>query len=124
MRSLLPVAPLVEEVEKRNKLSLLTQFLEHLVNEGSIDPQVHNAMGKMLIDSNQNPEHFLLTNEYYESAVVGRYCERRDPYLACVAYKRGKCDAELVDCTNRNSMFKVQAAVRRATWMPNCGRAC
>lgn len=109
VRSLLPVAPLVEEVEKRNRLKILTQFLEHLVNEGSIDPQVHNAMGKMLIDSNQNPEHFLLTNEYYESAVVGRYCERRDPYLACVAYKRGKCDDELVDCTNRNSMFKVQA---------------
>ncbi len=109
VRSLLPVAPLVEEVEKRNRLKILTQFLEHLVNEGSVDPQVHNAMGKMLIDSNQNPEHFLLTNEYYESAVVGRYCEKRDPYLACVAYKRGKCDAELVDCTNRNSMFKVQA---------------
>ena len=109
VRSLLPVAPLVEEVEKRNRLKILTQFLEHLVNEGSVDPQVHNAMGKMLIDSNQNPEHFLLTNEYYESAIVGRYCEKRDPYLACVAYKRGNCDAELVDCTNRNSMFKVQA---------------
>ena len=109
VRSLLPVAPLVEEVEKRNRLKILTQFLEHLVNEGSVDPEVHDAMGKMLIDSNQNPEHFLLTNEYYNSAVVGRYCERRDPYLACVAYKRGKCDAELVDCTNRNSMFKVQA---------------
>ena len=56
VRSLLPVAPLVEEVEKRNRLKILTQFLEHLVNEGSVDPQVHNAMGKMLIDSNQNPE--------------------------------------------------------------------
>merc|ERR1711959_699398 len=33
----------------------------------------------------------------------------RDPNLACVAYKRGQCDAELVDVTNRNSLFKLQA---------------
>lgn len=33
----------------------------------------------------------------------------RDPHLACVAYKRGQCDDELIDCTNRNSMYKLQA---------------
>ncbi|KAK4366722.1 hypothetical protein RND71_014602 [Anisodus tanguticus] len=37
VRSLLPVEPLVEECEKRNRLRLLTQFLEHLVSEGSQD---------------------------------------------------------------------------------------
>ncbi|GMN23677.1 hypothetical protein TIFTF001_000226 [Ficus carica] len=37
VRSLLPVEPLVEECEKRNHLRLLTQFLEHLVSEGSQD---------------------------------------------------------------------------------------
>ncbi len=41
--------------------------------------------------------------------VVGKYCEKRDPNLACVAYKRGSCDEALVDCTNRHSLFKVQA---------------
>jgi len=41
--------------------------------------------------------------------VVGKYCEKRDPNLACVAYKRGSCDDALVDCTNRHSLFKVQA---------------
>ena len=41
--------------------------------------------------------------------VVGKYCEKRDPNLACVAYKRGQCDAALLDCTNRHSLFKVQA---------------
>lgn len=41
--------------------------------------------------------------------MVGKYCEKRDPNLACVAYKRGSCDDALVDCTNRHSLFKVQA---------------
>ena len=40
---------------------------------------------------------------------MGKYCEKRDPNLACVAYKRGSCDDALVDCTNRHSLFKVQA---------------
>lgn len=109
VRSLLPVGPLVEEVEKRNRLKMLQPFLEHLMNEGSQDPAVHNAMGKVIIDSNNNPEHFLLTNPHYDSLVLGKYCEKRDPNLACVAYKRGKCDVEYVDVTSRNSLFKLQA---------------
>lgn len=95
------------QVEKRNRLKLLNPFLEHLVSEGSTDPAVHNALGKIIVDSNNNPEHFLTTNPYYDSAVVGKYCEKRDPNLACVAYKRGSCDDALVDCTNRHSLFKV-----------------
>ena len=35
-------------------------------------------------------------NQYYDSRVVGKYCEKRDPHLACVAYERGLCDEELV----------------------------
>ncbi|KZV23799.1 clathrin heavy chain 1-like [Dorcoceras hygrometricum] len=44
VRSLLPVEALVDECEKRNRLRLLTQFLEHLVSEGSQDVHVHNAL--------------------------------------------------------------------------------
>nr|NP_001236999.1 clathrin heavy chain [Glycine max]AAC49294.1 clathrin heavy chain [Glycine max] len=109
VRSLLPVEPLVEECEKRNRLRLLTQFLEHLVSEGSQDVHVHNALGKIIIDSNNNPEHFLTTNPYYDSRVVGKYCEKRDPTLAVVAYRRGLCDDELINVTNKNSLFKLQA---------------
>ena len=93
----------------RNRLRLLTQFLEHLVSEGSQDVHVHNALGKIIIDSNNNPEHFLTTNPYYDSRVVGKYCEKRDPTLAVVAYRRGQCDDELVNVTNKNSLFKLQA---------------
>ena len=46
---------------------------------------------------------------FVRTQVVGKYCEKRDPNLACVAYKRGSCDEALVDCTNRHSLFKVQA---------------
>ena len=57
----------IAQVEKRNRLKLLNPFLEHLVSEGSTDPAVHNALGKIIVDSNNNPEHFLTTNPYYES---------------------------------------------------------
>lgn len=70
---------------------------------------VHNALGKIIVDANNNPEHFLTTNPYYDSMVVGSYCEKRDPHLAVVAFKRGQCDMELVRVTNENSMFKDQA---------------
>ena len=47
----LPTSPpgpvqLVDEVEKRHRLKILTPFLEHLINEGSTDPHVHNALGE------------------------------------------------------------------------------
>jgi clathrin heavy chain len=41
--------------------------------------------------------------------VIGKYCEKRDPHLAFIAYQRGKCDFELIRVTNDNIMFKHQA---------------
>ena len=57
------------QVEQRNRLKLLNPFLEHLVSEGSTDAAVHNALGKIIVDANNNPEHFLTTNPYYDSLV-------------------------------------------------------
>lgn len=48
-------------------------------------------------------------NQYYESKVVGKYCEKRDPHLACIAYERGQCDRELINVCNENSLFKSEA---------------
>lgn len=110
---------LVEEVEKRNRsvhecvgerdecgrdllscfprrLKLLLPWLESRVHEGMEEPATHNALAKIYIDSNNNPERFLHENQFYDSNVVGRYCEKRDPHLACVAYERGQCDQELI----------------------------
>lgn len=42
----------------RNRLRFLTRLLECLVSEGSRDVDVHNALGKIIIDNNNNPQHF------------------------------------------------------------------
>ncbi|KHN74993.1 putative clathrin heavy chain 1 [Toxocara canis] len=97
---------LVEEVEKRNRLKLLATWLELRVQEGATDAATHNALAKIYIDANNNPERFLKENPYYDSRVVGKYCEKRDPHFAYLAYERGQCDAELVNVCNENSLFK------------------
>uniref|UniRef100_A0A5F9CWS3 Clathrin heavy chain n=1 Tax=Oryctolagus cuniculus TaxID=9986 RepID=A0A5F9CWS3_RABIT len=87
---------LVAEVEKRNRLKLLLPWLESRIQEGCEEPATHNALAKIYIDSNNSPERFLRENAFYDSSVVGRYCEKRDPHLACVAYERGQCDLDLI----------------------------
>lgn len=100
---------LVEEVEKRNRLKLLLPWLEARLHEGCVEPATHNAVAKIYIDSNNNPERFLKENQFYDSKVVGKYCEKRDPHLACIAYERGSCDKELIKVCNENSLFKSEA---------------
>merc|ERR1719461_2676379 len=100
---------LVEEVEKRNRLKLILPWLESRVHEGSVEPATHNALAKIYIDSNNNAERFLMENPHYDSKVVGKYCEKRDPHLACKAYERGNCDRELIAVCNENSLFKSEA---------------
>lgn len=100
---------LVEEVEKRNRLKLLLPWLEMRIHEGCTEPATHNALAKIYIDANNNPERFLKENQFYDSRVVGKYCEKRDPHLACMAYERGQCDRELIKVCNENSLFKSEA---------------
>ncbi|KAF8159760.1 hypothetical protein B0H34DRAFT_858496 [Crassisporium funariophilum] len=104
-----PIDELVHEVEQRNRLKLILPWLEVRVQAGSQDTAVFNAIAKIYIDSNNNPEQFLKENNMYEPLVVGKFCEARDPYLAYIAYAKGLCDEELISITNDNSMFKQQA---------------
>ena len=108
---LCPVAPLVEEVEKRNRLRLLQPFLEARVSEGSQDPAVHNSVGKIYITLNRDPQAWLRSNQFYDSAAIGKFCEKLDPFLAYLAYRRagGACDTELIAVTAKNGLFKDQA---------------
>lgn len=80
-----------------DRLKLLLPWLESRIHEGCEEPATHNALAKIYIDSNNNPERFLRENPFYDSRVVGKYCEKRDPHLACVAYERGQCDQELIN---------------------------
>ncbi|EGX50827.1 hypothetical protein AOL_s00054g913 [Orbilia oligospora ATCC 24927] len=112
----IPIDELVGEVEKRNRLKLLLPSLESTLASGNQQPAVYNALAKIYIDSNNNPEKFLKENDQYDSLVVGKYCEKRDPSLALIAYQKGQNDLELIKITNENSMFKPQARylVKRA----------
>jgi len=111
VRSACPVEPLVAEAEKRNRLRVLLPWLEARMAEGNQDPHLHNAMAMIYIDTNRDPENFLKSNAFYDSATVGKYCEDRDPHLAYTVYKRawGACDEQLVSVTNRNGLFRLQA---------------
>ncbi len=79
-----PIEELTEQLEKRGRLRLIQGWLEARANEGSKEPALHNALAKIAIDQNKEPEKFLNANPYYDSLVVGKYCENRDPYLAFV----------------------------------------
>jgi clathrin heavy chain len=110
VRGPIPVDELVEEVERRNRMKLILPWLETKLREGECrDASVYNALAKIYVDSNQNAEKFLRENKLYDPVVVGKYCEKRNPQLALIAFEAGQCDLELIDVTNENSMFKQQA---------------
>lgn len=105
----IPIDELVSEVETRNRLKLLLPFLEATLASGNQQQAVYNALAKIYIDSNNNPEKLLRENDQYDTLTVGKYCEARDPNLAFIAYQKGQNDLELINITNENSMFKAQA---------------
>ncbi|KAK2748310.1 hypothetical protein FQN57_000968 [Myotisia sp. PD_48] len=107
--SSIPIDELVAEVERRNRLKILLPFLENTLTTGNQQQAVYNALAKIYIDSNNNPEKFLKENDLYDTLIVGKYCEKRDPNLAYIAYRKGQNDLELINITNENSMFRAQA---------------
>lgn len=116
VKNMVPVKELVEATQSRGKLNLLLEFIESRIGDGSTDAAVHTGAAKVYIDTNRNAQHFLETNLYYDSREVGKFCSRRDPHLAFIAFRRGKCDEEVLQLTNDNSLFREQAiyAVDRA----------
>lgn len=106
-----PVAQLVEAVETRNRLRLLQGWLEAKISEGNTEAATHNAIGKIYVAMNKEPQEFLANNQFYEPMVLGQYCEKMDPYLAFLAYKRaaGACDEQLLDVTSEHGLWKDQA---------------
>ncbi|KAI9650266.1 Clathrin heavy chain [Ciborinia camelliae] len=105
----IPIDELVHEVETRNRLKLLLPFLEATLAAGGEQQAIHNALAKIYIDSNANPEQFLKENNMYDCLQIGLYCGPRDPTLAIICFRKGQNDIELVNITNENSMYKAQA---------------
>jgi len=110
VRGSCPIDALVEEFLKLNKLKLLQKFLEDREQEGNQTPALHNALAMIYIDINNNAKDFLLNNKFYDSKIVGKYCENSDPHLACIAYRRAmpSCDDELIELTNKMALYRIQ----------------
>ena len=106
-----PIDLLVQAFETRNKLRILQPWLEARAGEGNQTVELHTALAKIYIDINKDPQTFLIENNFYDSKLVGKYCEDRDGHLAFLAYKKawGKCDQELIAITNKNYLFRLQA---------------
>jgi clathrin heavy chain len=49
-----------------SSLKLLTSWLENRVHEGATDQATHNAIAKIYIDGNNNPERFLRTSFLFD----------------------------------------------------------
>lgn len=105
----IPAKGLMEAMQERGKLKMIMPWLEARVNEGSTDTAVHTALAKIYVDSNNNPEQFLLNNAHYDALDVGKHCESRNPQLAVTAYEHGKCDDAMITLTGNQGMFKEQA---------------
>jgi clathrin heavy chain len=52
----------------------LESWLEERVSENIQISAIHNAMAKIKVDTNQNPQQFLKTNKFYDAKVVGKFC--------------------------------------------------
>lgn len=104
---LLPDA--IQLFESNSQLLQLQIWFERLIDEGETNSDVNTALAKICILLNNNPQTFLRTNDCYDCLAVGKYCEEIDPNLAILAYKKGKCDRELIEFTNKHSLFSTQA---------------
>lgn len=101
---------LVTALEERDQLPVLLSFLEQKIrSENTRDPAVFNALAKIYIVTKQNAAQFLAENNLYTPLIIGKFCEKREPHLALIAFERGRHDGELITMTNENSMFKEQA---------------
>ncbi|CAM9468946.1 unnamed protein product [Discosporangium mesarthrocarpum] len=82
-----------------------------MVSTGNTETATHNAVGKIYVTLNKDPVTFLTNNHFYDPKVLGKYCEKLDPSLAFLAYKRagGDCDDELLRVTSENGLYKDQA---------------
>lgn len=104
------IEDLVNAVEQHNCLSLLLPWLESQVLGGTNEQLVHTTIAKVYINTNNvGLENFITENKFYSSRLVGKYCETRNPELACFIYERGLCDNELISFCETKKMFNVEA---------------
>ena len=52
----------------------MESWIEDRVSENIQIPAVHNAMAKIKVDTHQDPQKFLATNQFYDAKVIGKFC--------------------------------------------------
>ncbi|GCA62156.1 clathrin, heavy chain [Kipferlia bialata] len=108
VRTLCDVPELVKVTQERHRLKLLKPMLERRRDEGATDEGTHTGILMVLAEENDpSLEAMLESNKYYSHADVGRYCERRDPHLAFLAFRTDpSCSEDMVRVANEHSLFK------------------
>lgn len=109
VRGACPVDPFIPQMEQRGRLKLILPWMEGRIEEGLTDRVLNNAVAKVYIETNKEPELFLRNNPNYDPLEIGKFCEDKDPHMAVAAYVRGECDDELLALTNKHGLFRLQA---------------
>eukprot|EP00796_Vickermania_ingenoplastis_P005063 gene5063-3650_t len=107
--SMCPITELIAQVEEAGRLHLIKEWLEKRASEKKTETSLYTALAKIYVDIGQNPQIFLESCELYDHDEVGKYCENRDPNLACIAYVKGHRSQSLIEHCRRTSMFKQLA---------------
>lgn len=100
---------LVSEMEKRGRLTFLLPWMKARADDGVTERDLHNALAKVYVETNENPEEFLNNNPHYDPFELGKFCQDKDPHLAAAAFMRGQCDAQVVEVARRNGLYRLLA---------------
>ena len=87
--------------------SPLMQYFGVITNQGKLNQLESLVLCKYaLIHGKKHVLEMWLKEDKLEcSEVLGKYCEKIDLNLACMAYERANCDRELINVCNRNGLF-------------------
>ncbi|KAL0246345.1 hypothetical protein GEMRC1_007557 [Eukaryota sp. GEM-RC1] len=82
------VIELIQVAEENGRLKILQDFLESKAKNGCTLPEIHTALAKIYILTNNDAMQFLKSNKYYDAIQIGLFAESRDPRLAFEAFKK------------------------------------
>ena len=108
-----PIDELVQEVEMWNRLKLILPWLEAKVQSGSQDPAVYNAIAKIYIDSNNNPEASLKENNV--SLVTSRTTTCANTLYSCTSLLLSESTARSAIRTSRMSHTPKVSATKSSS---------
>ncbi|GIX64752.1 clathrin heavy chain, putative [Babesia caballi] len=98
---------MIKVADDRHQLLMLREWLERRVSAGYKESEIHTALAKIRVSSQQDAEAFLRTNQHYDRAVVGRFCEERDPMLAFLIYSEATLDDDVLRLCAASGLHKM-----------------